>query len=86
MWLLPPPLAHRVTASRVLDLDDVRAEVAEKLSAERAGQQLSELDDPQVLQRHRGAVGVHVGGHGVVWLRSGMGVVVRGPSTEARAL
>jgi DNA-binding GntR family transcriptional regulator len=35
--LLPAPLAHRVALARVLDLDDLRAEVAEQLAAERAG-------------------------------------------------
>ena len=49
--LLPAPFAHRVAAARVLDLDDLGAEVAEQLPAERAGQQLAELDHPQVVQR-----------------------------------
>ena len=59
--LLPAPLAHRVALPGVLDLDDLRAEVAEQLAAERAGEQLAELGDPQVLQRRSS-----------VWPRAGL--------------
>ena len=48
--LLPAPLAHRVAVDRVLDLDDLRPEVAEELAAERAGQELAQLDDAQVVE------------------------------------
>jgi hypothetical protein len=48
--LLPAPFAHRVAAAGVLHLDDLGAEVAEQLAAERAGQQLAELDHAQVAQ------------------------------------
>ena len=45
-----PHCAHRVAAGRVLDLDDLGAEVAEQLAAERAGQELAHLDDAQVVE------------------------------------
>ena len=51
--LLAAPLAHRVALGRVLHLDHFGAEVAEQLAAERPGQQLSELDHPQVVQGQR---------------------------------
>ena len=59
--LLPAPLPHRVALPGLLDLDDLRAEVAEQLAAERAGEQLAELGDPQVLQ-----------GRSSVWPRVGL--------------
>src|SRR3954470_13428587 len=42
----PPPLAQRVAFARRLDLDHLRAEVAERLRAERPGDERAELDDP----------------------------------------
>src|SRR5258707_181643 len=44
-----------------LDLDALRAEVAEQLTAERPGEQLAELGDPQILQRRSS-----------VWPRAGL--------------
>ncbi len=47
---LPPPLTHRVALARQLDLDHLGPEIAEQLAAERPGQQLAQLDHPQVAQ------------------------------------
>ena len=58
---------------RVLDLDHLGAEVAEQLTAERAGEQLAEFDDPHIGERQRR--------HSV----SSAGGRRRGPSSDARA-
>jgi len=55
------PTAASGRPAGLLDLDDLRAEVAEQLAAERAGEQLAELGDPQVLQRRSS-----------VWPRAGL--------------
>ena len=51
--LLAAPDAHRVALARRLDLDDLGAEVAEQLAAERAGQQGAEFDHAQARERAR---------------------------------
>src|SRR5262249_30832692 len=45
------PLADRVGAGRVLDLDDLRAQVAEQAAGEWSGEQRAELDQPHAGER-----------------------------------
>src|SRR5699024_1766958 len=46
-----PPLAHGVAVFRILDLDDLGAQIAEDLPAERAGDELPHLDDSDASER-----------------------------------
>ena len=48
--LLAAPLPHRVALTRRFDLDHVGTEVREELAAEWPREQLTHLDDPQIVQ------------------------------------
>ena len=62
--LLPTPLPHGVALARRLELDDVRAEVRQELTAERSGEQLAHLHHSEVGQGcgHGGPLGSEMAG------------------------
>ena len=54
MRLFAPPFTHRVADLRLFDLDDLGAEVAIKLAAKWARQELTHFDDPKIGKRTGG--------------------------------
>ena len=52
--------AHVVAASRVLDLDHIRAEVREQQGAERSGKQSREIEDSNVVECRHGRASVAI--------------------------